>query len=78
LFICTGTSAALDGQYTAFGRVVDGVAVVEAIESSPRNGETPTTRVELRAVGSKRSRGSQARRPQQRIRLNGKKNGRDV
>jgi peptidyl-prolyl cis-trans isomerase B (cyclophilin B) len=49
-FICTGTSTALDGQYTAFGRVVDGMAAVEAIESSPRNGETPVTRIELRKV----------------------------
>jgi cyclophilin family peptidyl-prolyl cis-trans isomerase len=49
-FICTGTSTALDGQYTAFGRVVDGMAAVEQIEASPRNGETPLTRVELRSV----------------------------
>ena len=49
-FICTGTSTALDGQYTAFGRVVDGLSVVEAIEASPRNGETPIARIELRTV----------------------------
>ena len=49
-FICTGTSTALDGQYTAFGRVVDGLAAVEAIEASPRNGETPLTRIELKTV----------------------------
>ena len=49
-FICTGTSTALDGQYTAFGRVVDGMAAVDAIEATPRNGETPTTRVELKSV----------------------------
>ncbi len=49
-FICTGTSTALDGAYTAFGRVVDGMPVVEAIEASPRTGETPTTRIELKAV----------------------------
>jgi peptidyl-prolyl cis-trans isomerase B (cyclophilin B) len=49
-FICTGVSAALDGQYTAFGRVVDGMPVVEAIEGSPRNGETPITRIELRTI----------------------------
>jgi peptidyl-prolyl cis-trans isomerase B (cyclophilin B) len=49
-FICTGPSAALDGQYTAFGRVVSGMAAVEAIEASPRDGETPTTRIELRSV----------------------------
>jgi len=49
-FICTGTSTALDGQYTAFGRVVDGMAVVEAIEATPRDGETPKTRIDLRTV----------------------------
>jgi peptidyl-prolyl cis-trans isomerase B (cyclophilin B) len=49
-FICTGTSTALDGAYTAFGRVVDGMPVVEAIEASPRTGETPNTRIELKAI----------------------------
>jgi peptidyl-prolyl cis-trans isomerase B (cyclophilin B) len=49
-FICTGTSTALDGQYTAFGRVVDGMPVVEAIEATPRDGETPKARIELRTV----------------------------
>lgn len=49
-FIVTGTSMALDGQYTAFGRVVDGTAAVEAIESTPRDGETPRARIELRTV----------------------------
>jgi len=49
-FICTGTSTPLDGVYTAFGRVVDGMAAVEAIEASPRTGETPNTRIDLRAV----------------------------
>ncbi len=49
-FVCTGTSTALDGQYTAFGRVVDGMAAVGAIEATPRNGEAPTTRIELTTV----------------------------
>jgi len=49
-FICTGTSAPLDGQYTAFGRVVDGMAAVEAIEAAPRDGEAPRARIELRGV----------------------------
>jgi len=49
-FICTGPSTALDGQYTAFGRVVDGIAAVDAIEATPRDGETPRTRIELRTV----------------------------
>ena len=49
-FICTGTSTALDGVYTAFGRVVDGMAAVDAIEATPRTGETPNTRIDLRTV----------------------------
>ncbi len=49
-FICTGASAALDGHYTAFGRVVDGLTVVDAIEAAPRNGEAPLTRIDLKTV----------------------------
>lgn len=49
-FICTGASTALDGVYTAFGRVIDGMPVVEAIEGAPRTGETPNARIELKAV----------------------------
>jgi peptidyl-prolyl cis-trans isomerase B (cyclophilin B) len=49
-FICTGTSTALDGVYTAFGKVVDGMAAVETIEAAPRTGETPNERIELRTV----------------------------
>ena len=55
-FICTGTAAALDGQYTAFGRVVDGMNIVEAIESSPRNGETPIARIELKTIRIEKAR----------------------
>ncbi len=49
-FIVTGDAPALDGQYTAFGRVVEGMAVVEAIEAAPRTGETPNSRIELKTV----------------------------
>jgi peptidyl-prolyl cis-trans isomerase B (cyclophilin B) len=49
-FICTGPAASLDGKYTAFGRVVDGMSVVEAIEKTPLNGEEPVTRVEITRV----------------------------
>ncbi len=49
-FICVGTSSALDGVYTAFGRVVDGMSVVEAIEQAPRTGEAPNTRIDLKTV----------------------------
>ena len=40
-FIVTGDAQSLDGKYTAFGRVVDGMAAVDAIEQAPVNGETP-------------------------------------
>ena len=49
-FIVTGEAPSLDGKYTAFGRVVDGIAVVEAIEQSEVNGEAPVTRIELKSV----------------------------
>ena len=49
-FIVTGEAPSLDGKYTAFGRVVDGIAVVEAIEQSALNGEAPVTRIELKSV----------------------------
>jgi peptidyl-prolyl cis-trans isomerase B (cyclophilin B) len=49
-FICTGEASSLDGKYTAFGRVVDGLSVVEAIEAVPLNGEEPVTRIELKQV----------------------------
>jgi peptidyl-prolyl cis-trans isomerase B (cyclophilin B) len=53
-FVTTGTSPALDGVYTAFGRVVEGMSVVEAIEAVPRTGETPHARVELKTVSVRR------------------------
>jgi cyclophilin family peptidyl-prolyl cis-trans isomerase len=49
-FIVTGDAPSLDGKYTAFGRVVDGMSVVEAIEQAPVNGEAPATRVDLKSV----------------------------
>jgi peptidyl-prolyl cis-trans isomerase B (cyclophilin B) len=49
-FICTGASTALDGVYTAFGRVVDGMTAVHTIEAAPRTGEAPNERIELKAV----------------------------
>ena len=49
-FICTGDASSLDGKYTAFGRVVDGMNVVETIEQAPLNGEEPVTRIELKQV----------------------------
>jgi peptidyl-prolyl cis-trans isomerase B (cyclophilin B) len=49
-FIVTGPQPALDGVYTAFARVVDGMSVVEKIESAPRTGEAPNDRIELRGI----------------------------
>lgn len=49
-FIMTGDAPSLDGKYTAFGRVVEGLAAVEAIEQAPVDGETPVTRIEVRTV----------------------------
>jgi cyclophilin family peptidyl-prolyl cis-trans isomerase len=46
-FVCTGPAPSLDGKYTAFGQVVDGMAVVEAIEQVPLDGEKPRDRVEI-------------------------------
>ena len=50
-FICTGPAASsLDGKYTVFGRVVDGLAVVQAIDKVERTGEEPVTRIEITKV----------------------------
>jgi peptidyl-prolyl cis-trans isomerase B (cyclophilin B) len=49
-FIVLGPSPVLDGKYTAFGRVVDGLPVVDAIGQVPVNGEAPVTRIEVRRV----------------------------
>ena len=49
-FVVLAPSAALDGVYTAFGRVVDGMAAVDAIEAAPRTGEAPNTRIDLKTV----------------------------
>ena len=46
-FIVTGDASSLNGKYSVFGRVVDGMAAVEAIELTPVNGETPAARIEL-------------------------------
>ena len=46
-FICTDVSEELDGVYTAFGVVVEGLDVVGAIEATPIDSATPTTRIEI-------------------------------
>jgi cyclophilin family peptidyl-prolyl cis-trans isomerase len=49
-FIVTARTPALDGKYTVFGHVVEGLDVVEKIEAVPVNGEAPVTRVEVSRV----------------------------
>jgi cyclophilin family peptidyl-prolyl cis-trans isomerase len=46
-FIVTGDASSLDGKYTVFGRVVDGMSAVGAIEQTPLNGEAPVARIDL-------------------------------
>jgi peptidyl-prolyl cis-trans isomerase B (cyclophilin B) len=46
-FICTAPAPSLDGQYTIFGHVVEGLDVVDALERVPVSGETPIERIEL-------------------------------
>jgi peptidyl-prolyl cis-trans isomerase B (cyclophilin B) len=49
-FIVTGAASSLDHKYTAFGRVVEGMQVVKAIEAVPTDGDKPLGRVELARV----------------------------
>ena len=47
---CWRAAPSLDGKYTVFGRVVDGMDVIEKIEAAPLNGEEPVTRIEVSRV----------------------------
>ena len=49
-FIVTARAQALDGKYSAFGKVETGLDVVEKIEAAVVNGEEPVQRIELRKV----------------------------
>ena len=49
-FIVVGDAPSLDGKYTVFGRVVDGMAAVEAIEQAAVNGDAPVNRIDLKSV----------------------------
>jgi peptidyl-prolyl cis-trans isomerase B (cyclophilin B) len=46
-FIVLGDAPSLDGKYTVFGRVVDGMDTVAKIEAAPVNGESPVTRIDI-------------------------------
>lgn len=54
-FLCTGPAPSLDGQYTAFGRVVEGLDVLEALESVPLDGESPAEPLHLVRVRVERA-----------------------
>ena len=49
-FIVTGPAPSLDGKYTVFGRVVEGMDAVDRIDASPVNGESPVTRIDITKV----------------------------
>jgi peptidyl-prolyl cis-trans isomerase B (cyclophilin B) len=49
-FVVTARTPALDNQYTVFGRIAEGLDVLDAIEAVPVNGETPVTRIEVTRV----------------------------
>jgi cyclophilin family peptidyl-prolyl cis-trans isomerase len=49
-FIVLARTPVLDGKYSAFGKVVEGMEVIDKIEQVAVNGETPTMRVELKKV----------------------------
>jgi len=49
-FIVLARTPGLDNQYTVFGRVVEGLDVIEKIEGVPVNGEEPVTRIEVTRV----------------------------
>ena len=49
-FIVLGRQPGLDKQYTVFGRVVEGLDVVDRIEAVAVNGETPVERIEVTGV----------------------------
>lgn len=46
-FIVTAEAPALDGIYTVFGVVVEGLDVVDRIEAAPTEGEAPVERIEI-------------------------------
>jgi peptidyl-prolyl cis-trans isomerase B (cyclophilin B) len=49
-FIVLAPAPSLDKQYTAFGRVVDGMDVVARLEGAALDGETPVARIEVNRV----------------------------
>jgi peptidyl-prolyl cis-trans isomerase B (cyclophilin B) len=46
-FIVLGRVPALDNRYTVFGRLVEGLDVLDKIEAAPVDGETPIDRIDV-------------------------------
>jgi peptidyl-prolyl cis-trans isomerase B (cyclophilin B) len=46
-FVVLGDAPSLDGKYSVFGHVVDGMDTLAKIESTPVNGESPVTRIDI-------------------------------
>src|SRR5437867_535839 len=46
-FICLGDATSLDGEYTVFGKVVEGMEVLDKFQQVEVEGETPKQRIEL-------------------------------
>jgi cyclophilin family peptidyl-prolyl cis-trans isomerase len=46
-FLMLAPAPHLDGQYSAFGRIVEGIEVLDAFEKEELNGETPKRRLEI-------------------------------
>jgi len=49
-FICLGDADSLDAQYTIFGKVVEGMEVLDKFQKVEVDGETPKERIELKKV----------------------------
>lgn len=54
-FVCLQDQPSMQGQYTIFGEVVEGMNVLDAIGQSPVEGERPKTRLIVRRVMIRRS-----------------------
>jgi peptidyl-prolyl cis-trans isomerase B (cyclophilin B) len=49
-FICLGDASSLDREYTAFGKVVEGLEVLDKFQKLEIESETPKERIELKKV----------------------------
>lgn len=49
-FICLGDATSLDHEYTVFGKVVDGMEVLDKFQKVEVDGETPKQRIDLKKV----------------------------